>query len=164
MKVYDDFMDKGSFKKLQYLMLESSEFAWYISNGVVAPIDQNTDFLQNYQFTHLFYDALQPTSEHFELLLPVFRKIKPSAIIRIKANLNPVTEKHITYDKHLDFPGLNNKTAILYMNTNNGYSMIDGEKIDSVENRMVVFDGQTLHTGTTCTDQKYRCLINFNYF
>jgi hypothetical protein len=57
------------------------------------------------------------------------------------------------------------KTAIFYLNTNDGYTIFekDGEKIDSLENRMLIFDSSERHSGTNCTDQKYRAVINFNF-
>ena len=38
-----------------------------------------------------------------------------------------------------------------------------GKKIKSEENKYVEFDSSLKHTGTTCTDQKRRVVINFNY-
>ena len=40
----------------------------------------------------------------------------------------------------------------------------NGKVIDSVENRFIMFNSQLEHTGTTCTNQKRRIVINFNYF
>ena len=40
----------------------------------------------------------------------------------------------------------------------------NGQKVDSVKNRMVTFDNSLLHTGTPCTDKSVRVLLNFNYF
>jgi hypothetical protein len=55
-------------------------------------------------------------------------------------------------------------TGIFYVNTNNGKTIFDtGEEINSEENKYVEFDSTKLHTGTTCTDQKRRLVINFNY-
>jgi len=56
-------------------------------------------------------------------------------------------------------------TAILYMNTNNGYTKFeDGTKVESVANRMITFPANMKHSGTSCTDEKTRVVINFNYF
>ena len=50
------------------------------------------------------------------------------------------------------------------MNTNNGWTEFEnGDRVDSVENRLVIFDSQMKHAGNTSTDQKIRVLINFNY-
>ena len=56
-------------------------------------------------------------------------------------------------------------TAIFYVNTNNGYTKFEDETIvESVANRVVTFPANMKHTGTSCTDEKTRVIINFNYF
>ena len=46
-----------------------------------------------------------------------------------------------------------------------GYtSFEDGTKVESVENRFVTFDSDIKHSGTTCTNQKVRLVLNINYF
>ena len=56
-------------------------------------------------------------------------------------------------------------TAIFYANTNNGYTKFEnGLIVESVANRMVFFSADMKHTGTSCTDEKTRVVINFNYF
>ena len=55
-------------------------------------------------------------------------------------------------------------TSILYINTNNGWTVIKGYgKVESVANRMVIFDSNLQHSGVTCTDKNRRVVINFNY-
>jgi hypothetical protein len=162
-KIIDNFLEEEEFTKLQTAMLDSYGFPWYYNNGVVTPVKDN-DHINNYQFTHLFYDNYQPNSEYFPLLSALIKKISPTAIVRIKANLNPVTETPIVYDFHVDFP-FKCKTAIFYLNTNNGVTILDdGTELDSVANRIMIFDSSLPHTGTTCTDQKVRGLINLNYY
>ena len=59
------------------------------------------------------------------------------------------------------------KTAILYMNNNNGATILDDTKkikIDSIENRMVVFDSQIKHCALIQSDSKRRIILNINYF
>jgi hypothetical protein len=53
---------------------------------------------------------------------------------------------------------------VYYINTNNGWTEFKkGGKVKSVENRMLIFDSSLEHMGVTCTDQKSRVVINFNY-
>ena len=55
-------------------------------------------------------------------------------------------------------------TSILYLNTNNGWTEIQGNgKIECVKNRLVTFDSNLIHSGYTCTDQKRKVVLNFNY-
>ena len=63
-------------------------------------------------------------------------------------------------------PPNNLKTAILYLNTNNGYTKFEsGEKITSVENKLIIFNAKEKHSGTTNScEQPYRVVLNLNYF
>ena len=58
------------------------------------------------------------------------------------------------------------KTAILYINTNDGYTRFKkkNKKIKSEENKLIDFNGRLSHTGTSCTDAPYRMVINFVYY
>ena len=57
----------------------------------------------------------------------------------------------------------NNKIAILYLNTNNGYTLLeDGTKIPSVKNKLALFDNVS-HTDVTCTDTEERVVLNIGY-
>lgn len=162
-KIIDNFLNEESFKLLKNLMLNTSEFPWYYNSFVVSKEDQK-DF---FQFTHCFYRNLEPKSGQISAIYEIVNKLKPAALIRIKANLIPRAHKIIEHGLHTDVspPYKNFKAAIYYLNTNNGYTKFeDGTKIDSVENRMVIFDGDINHTGTTCTDSNLRAVINFNYF
>ena len=51
------------------------------------------------------------------------------------------------------------------MNTNDGFTEFkNGDIIESIANRMVIFDSSLEHTGTSCTNKKRRIVLNFNYF
>jgi hypothetical protein len=157
-KIFDNFLDKKDFITIKDLML-SVDFPWYL-NRVVDQTDKN------FQFTHIFYNN-KINSNYFELLSPIINKINPFCFLRIKANLLTKTEKTIEHKMHIDYKSDINKkitTGILYINTNNGYTRFNkGKKINSFENKFITFNSNELHTGTTCTDENYRVVINFNY-
>ena len=76
------------------------------------------------------------------------------------------TDEIIEHGLHTDLPKPDSKvkTAILYLNTNNGYTKFEnGEIVGSVENRLVLFDGNMQHAGTTCSDKRYRAVFNLNF-
>jgi len=78
--------------------------------------------------------------------------------------MNPRTSKIVEHSFHIDVP-FKCTTGILYLNSNDGYtSFEDGTKVESVENRFVTFDSGIKHSGTTCTNQKVRLVLNINYF
>ena len=101
------------------------------------------------------------------MLQPVLDKLPIAALQRIKVNFYipcPIVEDH---EKHRDLP-IPHQSAILSLNTCNGYTKLDdGTKVDSVANRLLLFDGSKLHNSTTTSDYslpKGRFNINFNYF
>ena len=163
MVIVNNFLKKEDFKKLQDTVL-GSWFPWYFNNGV-TDIDEENSKLYDFQFTHTFYSEGKVTSNWFHLLKETIEQLNPKELLRIKANFLTISKEQMIFDLHTDVAeNVNGKTAILYMNTNNGFTIFeDGTKISSIENRLVIFNSNILHTGTTCTDKKTRCVINFNY-
>ena len=165
MKIEDDFLDQEEFDKLQTLMM-GENFAWYYSQ-TVTPYEGDKD---NYQFFHLFYFFNRPQSDFFESLQSTFEKINLVSLSRVKANLLTRTPEVIKNAFHVDITMSEEKlsqwtTSIFYVNTNNGYTEFEtGEIVESVANRMVTFPADLKHRGTSCTDEKTRVVINFNYF
>ena len=54
-------------------------------------------------------------------------------------------------------------TAIFYLNTNNGGTRFENDFVQSVANRLVLFDGPLLHETVVQTDSNVRMLYNINY-
>ena len=164
-KIIDNVFPKQVADEIANDFLDDARFPWFYNSSKISP-DFAVDNLNNYQFTHIFYNKYTVTSGLFSIVAPIIDYLNPESIIRIKANLHPRTEIRNTFDYHIDFGGKSNdrKTAIYYVNTNNGVTILeDGTEIESIANRLLIFDQKTLHAGTTCTDQKVRCVINLNY-
>ena len=143
------------------LLLKNDNFPYFFSDSKVSDGDGFA------QFIHQFYDGQTINSNFFESLKPILEKLNVISLIRIKSNLQiKDTEIRTTPMHHdIDDPIENQKTGIFYMNTNNGKTIFeDGEQINSVRNRMIIFPALKRHAGTTHTDTTYRCLINFNWF
>ena len=102
---------------------------------------------------------------------PLLNTINPRYWVRVKSNITSATSKNLISGWHNDLtrfetkkPWMTSKTGIFYLNTNNGYTLMEnGERIDSVENRFIVFDNKTFHSGVSQTDTKIRIVINFNF-
>lgn len=164
--IYDNFLEKNEFTKIQNILL-GSDFPWFFNNIVVRAENRiNLEEHYNYQFTHTLYRDYAKTSDLFHPIVdPIFTKLNPSAILRVKANLIPRADKNVMHEYHKDIDLFRGKTAIFYLNTNNGKTYFeDGTEVDAIENRIVVFDSNILHTGSTCTDQKARIVLNLNYY
>ena len=79
-------------------------------------------------------------------------------------NCYPRTSKIVKHASHVD-TDYDHKGAIFYWNTNNGKTILeDGTEIDSVANRMLLFNAAEPHQSTSCTDAPARYNMNFNFF
>ena len=155
-RIIDNFLPEEVYNTVNEVML-GKEIDWNFCRGINMPDDGF------YQFTHVFYSNHQPVSRFFPLIQPIVDQIDPAAIVRIKANMHIQQPELIQHNFHHDVD--NCITAIYYVNTNNGKTVFEnGLEVDSVGNRLLVFDSNEEHTGTTSTDTQQRCVINFNYF
>ena len=151
---------------LQPVMM-GDDLAWYFNNDVdYAGENKNT-----FQFTHTFYKDSQQNSRYFQILEHILYKIRAVSIWRIKANLLTRTPNIDENEFHVDNGDISLEklkqwtTSIFYVNSNDGYTKFeDGTKVESIANRMVTFPSDMKHAGTSCTDEKTRIVINFNYF
>ena len=148
-EVKENFLAQSDLKDLKDILLDPS-FAWALNHGVSYPQDGHI------QFTHTIYRDDEFKSTFTLGGLDIFKeKLGIVSLVRAKVNLLPRAN-----------PPSNLKTAIVYLNTNNGYTKFEtGEKITSKENTLVIFDAKTKHSGTTNScDAPYRIVFNLNYF
>ena len=163
-QVIDNFLSEQQFRLAQSLILDYG-FPWKWNDSVTKEVglaDPN-----EFQFVHLFYDPLSGVVTDYpkwlDIIKPYGDRMNPTSLMRIKANLNVATKEHITRELHTDFD-VPCTTAIAYINTNNGYTLFeDGTKVESKENRVVIFNSSLRHAGVPCTDKKRRVVINFNF-
>ena len=165
MKIEDNFLKQEEFDKIQKLMGEPSPFPWFYADRIVFEDD-----VDKFQFIHAFYDNHMPMSPFTNELDSIINIIQPFSIVKIRAKLLTRTPEIVESTFHVDIFLPEEKlkqwtTSIFYINTNNGYTKFeDGTKVESVANRMVTFPANMKHCGTSCTDERRRIVINFNYF
>ena len=166
--IIDDFLPQKEFREIQSTMMETStnlteNIEWLYNSTVAAP-DQPKNWKYFYM-THIIWMVGTIMSPFlYEKIIPVLRKLDAKALVRIKCNLYPNSEKIHEHDKHIDFPWPH-KAAILSVNTCDGYTKLeDGTKIDSIENRMLLFNANNPHQSSTTSNTTARFNINFNYF
>ena len=160
--VLDNFLDKEYFKELQTEILATDQgFPWFRSS-----IDY-TGAPGDYQMCHVAYRNSTVNSNFCNKLWLFLEKLDVYSLQRVKINLQERKEKIIEHGMHIDVLDApeNALTSILYMNTNNGYTKFEsGEKVESVENRLVTFPNSLKHTGTTNScESKYRCVMNIDW-
>ena len=165
MKIEDDFLKQEDFDKIQKLMDEPSPFPWFYADRIVFEDD-----VDKFQFIHAFYDNHMPMSPFSNELDSIINIIQPFSIVKIRAKLLTRTPEIVESTFHVDIPLSEENlkqwtTSIFYINTNNGYTKFeDGTIVESVANRMLSFPANMKHCGTSCTDERRRIVINFNYF
>ena len=95
--------------------------------------------------------------------MPLIDTLDPEKLLKLKINLTSRTVFRRFTGYHIDnVPGAK-KTAIFYLNTNNGYTKFRSGKVKSVANRIVIFDSNLEQDGVTCTEQKRLVVINIKY-
>ena len=163
-KIIDNFLPQDTFDSIKRTILGPS-FPWCYNSFSASSEEDRIKYQYYQQFTHYFYRDHTNFSDWFTLLEPLFLKLNTSALFRIKANLYTATNRLIIPDYHTDFEYFSGKIAVFYVNTNDGFTLFkDGIKIESIENRLLVFDPDMAHTGTTCTDCHVRCVINIMFY
>ena len=164
-------------------MLPHNAFPWNFAPQTVQEHLMKVDPLDAYQFVHTPYTIMSSNDNpnipprtnipifeprSFQLFLPIINnpKLNCKVLIKMKLNLNPRRSTIMEHGFHVDNDLPKAKTAVLYFNDNNGYTLFEktGEKVYSKENRIVIFDNDLKHTGTTCTDKKRRVVMNINFY
>ena len=166
MQIIDNFLPDYQFKQLQSIIL-GLEFSWYWNDTILFPYEDSYD-PKDYQFVHMIFNGDDGgiRSEYYSFCDILQQRLGVKKLHRIKMNLTPRTFFHRKGGMHIDLSEVTSiqKTAIFYVNTNNGWTEFKkGGKVKSVANRIVIFDSNLQHTGVTCTDEKRRVVINFNY-
>lgn len=164
--VIDNFLPQDYFDNL---CLMTNDLPWFFHNYSVHKDDGDP------QFYHLFYyegDVKSP--DYYKYVYEVYSRYIPSTngrgLFRMKMNGTPKGPVIHQHQYHIDVTNdgeyVEHKVCILYMNTNNGYTIFEKsqQKVQSVANRAVLFPGHLRHTGTNCTDEGLRILMNIDYF
>lgn len=160
-EVIDNYLPQEEFEVIKNTMM-GLDFPWYYNPNVAKANEDK--YVNSMYFTHSFFKDAVATSSFFCLIRPLLYKMNAKATVRVKGNMYPNVGSLLENDRHVDFD-FPHKGAIFYINTNNGPTTLeDGTKIDSVANRILLFDPSKEHYSTHCTDQKVRVNININYF
>ncbi len=153
-EIIDNYLSKKDFKRLREIFIDTEVVNW--TRCAVNDLDKN------FYFTHIAFQGIG--GSHFiHEMNPLLNKIKTKALIRIKVNCYPCTEKIIHHEKHTDF-SFSHKGAIFSLNDCDGGTYINEQFIESKANRILFFDPSIPHNSTSTTKKEGRININFNYF
>ena len=162
--IKDNFLNTIDFDKIKSTML-GIQFPWFVQDGPSYLKKYNIQPTVPFFWSHMFFRPNKGiTSEFFNILTPILKKLDIQFLIRIKANLYSSSSKIEKHKSHADF-SFKHKGALFSLNTCNGFTMLmNNTKVKSIENRVLLFDPSKPHYSSTCTDVKIRCNININYF
>jgi len=171
--IIDNFLPEEEFKKLSDFIVFNNKFPLTIDDGVgYGP--NNKDYneklekdFRNWYAVHISYINDVPISNSYDVIAPIlspaFNKLEIKSLLKIKTNFYPYTHKIFEHSPHIDYK-FRCGAAVLSLNTCDGFTRLsDGTKIDSIANRVVLFEGNTLHNSSTTSNAKGRWNINFNF-
>lgn len=160
-EIIDNALSKKDFKDIKDFIL-NPHFSWNLT-PVVTNEKENLPIPASYYFTHEFWSGFH-TEQETQIFAPLLNKLECKALMRVKGNLYPSTRQIVHHDNHIDYE-FPHRGAIFYINTNNGLTILEDKiEVESIENRLLLFDSNKPHRSTTCTDDKCRVNINFNFF
>ena len=183
--VIDDFFNKSKFKRLKTLV-NSGDQDWYLRENI--SIDNEGDPKKFYgvscnivlhEYPEQYTDVIC-SDLIFALNEQIKSKFSFNEVIRCRLDMTTYRgEESLRFGPHIDCDG-KHFTSIFYLTTCNAPTIIYKEKlmtgdpdpkdelnvlemIEAKENRLVVFDGNYIHTGMCSTDVSHRILVNSNF-
>jgi|TARA_R110002020_G_C15997465_1_gene749906 hypothetical protein len=184
-KVIDNFLTKSYHKELIKL-LDSAKFPWYYNSHISGESFYKKRLYET-GFSHIFWDngsGGQRDSVYSWFWTPALYKImdvvKNNFIIRSRGDMTMYTHKLFEHDPHVDF-SFPHISTVYYVNNSDGDTIFYKEKakkeddiksfsklnevkrVSPKANRLVVFEGDTIHTGSSPNKNKNRIIINSNF-
>tara|TARA_B100001248_G_scaffold4838_1_gene3487 strand:+ start:1800 stop:2339 length:540 start_codon:yes stop_codon:yes gene_type:complete len=172
LRVKDNFLNDRDFWYLKDLFLNEQT----IYNPVWSISDQDEykdkDEYDNWFMTHLIYGDCRIYSSSFEevqkrLITPLknLEETQFGFLTRIKINMYPHTHEVKEHMLHKDATHCNRLRGAIYcLNTCDGYTgFADGTKVESIENRLILFNSLEDHHSTSTSNAQVRLNININY-
>ena len=156
-KIINNFLPIDYFNRIQWLLLHP-RLEWFYKD---YSADMNSD--DGHSFVHVFWNEGKPTSDLFKEFYPFLEQLKVKNLIQLRANLLVRDNKYSKCADHIDFENSDNTTGIFYINNNNGYTLLGETKVESVENRLLLFPVNVKHASVRQTDTSRRIVLNINY-
>ena len=166
LQVINNFLNNNEFHSIRQI-ITSSHFPWYF------PESGEKKFIHN--LVKKNEEDIKTSFWITPILSPIIRKLEvygkdiPDKNV-ISANIVLTHKTKETFESKpiedvfkidLNEPS---ETAKLYLNNNNGYTkIVGGDKVESVQNRLLIFPTNTSHFEATSTNMDYRMVLNVVY-
>jgi|TARA_R110002096_G_scaffold400114_1_gene596619 hypothetical protein len=175
--VRENFLDTEFFEETKNTIIDL-DFPWRrrdsMTSGVLSPdpvvknlFSSINDVNDSLFFAYTFYNKMEVLSDLYKpYVIPILEKLEAVAPIQVRANMS-ISALYKQCHWHRDYE-FKCKTAILYLNDCDGGTELNiNDEITFIKadaNKMLIFDTDILHRGTTSKEQPVRYIINFNYF
>ena len=171
-RVKDNFLSDRDFWFLKDLFFNNQTIYypnWKIADELEVSEAENYD---NWFLVHPIYDdnvirstAFNDVKDKLVEPLKAMEATNFSCLARLKVNLYPHTHEVNEHKPHTDTIYARRWRGGIYcLNTCDGYTgFSDGTKVDSVENRLILFDSLQPHFSTSTSNAQARLNININY-
>jgi hypothetical protein len=149
MNLINNFLDNNILFEIQKIITDK-KFSWFLNE------DEDC-----FVFEHsLNNDIFNPTIlNDFKKKLRVQEFLDCKLLLITQTNKKQNCNNKITYDPHN-----NKKIAVFYLNTNDGDTIITNKaKFESIENSLLLIDPNTAFFHTTCTNRRYRLILQISY-
>jgi hypothetical protein len=164
--VYDDFLPYQEFGTLKSYLTEANLPFWTISNQINRNDKNNNDF---YMATMIYHNENGARNEWIQGIdeqpfINISSKLHMFSLLRMKANLYvPSVKGHYIHAPHVDYD-FGHQGALFFVTTCDAPTyMFDGTPIESIENRLLLFNPGTPHASSAPTNVPFRITININY-
>lgn len=163
--VYDNFLNAEEYGVIKQHLGPGGGFPWKLGPRINNNDQTNEDMYFATMVYHSYQDGWQPDINSYPFQT-ITSKIHIESLFRIKSNLYfpSKTEKVHHHAPHRD-SNFKHQGALFFLTTCDApTTMADGTQIDSVENRLMLFDPTSMHSSSSPTNTPYRVTVNFNYF
>ena len=183
MRIIDNFLTKSYHKELLDIM-SNADFPWYYNSSVSISTDRKS--LCEFGFTHVFWDDEigQRGSLYSWFVKSALYQMKDivncDTILRCRGDMTMYTNELYEHAPHVDFH-FPHFSTVFYVNDSDGDTIfydkraknqseidqfLDLKEIKRVSpkaNRLVIFEGDIVHTGSSPNKHKNRIIINSNF-
>jgi len=182
-KIVDNFLTESYHKEISDIM-SSADFPWYYNSNISISNDKKS--LCEFGFTHIFWDSENGQREGVyswflkSALYQMKDIVNSDVILRSRGDMTMYTNELHEHSPHVDF-NFPHFSTVFYVNDSDGDTIFydkraksrteinqfsdlkEIKRVSPKANRLVIFEGDIVHTGSSPNKHKNRIIINSNF-